>query len=214
MVSEEATSNSITLHEKLQVTFDHLDALARDHKHFTARGLTWIKTKVGVGISEAILAKVIVVAFCTWLVFAEEGSFAVNVVLTATPLLLSTFYPDEKASSEDMLAYWSCYALISLFDFALSVIPGWAIIKLAFFSLFFLRPWRLATRIRVLMLLREMRKARTLERSHSRRSSASPDPAKSHYVNLRPHSKTELVNPTESVYANQKGRNSGVKTKA
>lgn len=61
---------------------------------------------MGVGISEAILAKVIVVAFCTWLVFAEEGSFAVNVVLTATPLLLSTFYPDEKASSEDMLAYW------------------------------------------------------------------------------------------------------------
>ena len=65
-----------------------------------------IKTKLGLDINEAVIAKVIVAAFCTWLAFAEEGCFAVNVVLTITPLLLSLFYPDEKAASEDMLAYW------------------------------------------------------------------------------------------------------------
>ena len=61
----------------------------------------------------------------------------------------------------------SCYALLTLFDFALAVIPIWSILKLAVFSLFFLRPWRLATRIRVLMLLREVRRSRTMEKGHS-----------------------------------------------
>uniref|UniRef100_A0A1I8C2A7 Secreted protein n=1 Tax=Meloidogyne hapla TaxID=6305 RepID=A0A1I8C2A7_MELHA len=89
--------------------------------------------------------------------------------------------------------------------------------KLAVFSLFFLRPWRLATRIRVLMLLREVRRARTLEKGHSRHASPSPEPKKmdeSHYVNLRPHSKTELSNPAQSVYANPRGRSGSVKSKA
>uniref|UniRef100_A0A914MBT8 Receptor expression-enhancing protein n=1 Tax=Meloidogyne incognita TaxID=6306 RepID=A0A914MBT8_MELIC len=217
-------ANSSTFQGQLQVTMDHLDALARDHKHFTARWLTLIKTKLGLDINEAIIAKVIVAAFCIWLAFAEEGCFAVNVVLTITPLLLSLFYPDERAASEDMLAYWSCYALLTLFDFALAVIPIWSILKLAVFSLFFLRPWRLATRIRVLMLLREVRRSRTMEKGHSRRASPSPEPKKmdeSHYVNLRPHSKTELTNPSQSVYANtgrpsgSTGRRSGsVKSKA
>ena len=122
---ESESSNSVTLYGQLQVTLDHLDVLARDHvrdfvfyplffgnffhflkKHFTARWLTLFKTKLGIDVSEAVLAKVIVAAFCAWLAFAEKGCFAVNVLLTLTPLLLSLCYPDEKAASEDMLAYW------------------------------------------------------------------------------------------------------------
>ncbi|CAK5041240.1 unnamed protein product [Meloidogyne enterolobii] len=201
MSAEDQMANPLavgTIDEQLAIAKEHIEALVVDHRHFTARWLTKIKENAGLTIDEWALAKILVNLFGLWLTISERADFVANAVLCGVPLILTFFYPEEKATNEDMLIYWPCYAVITLFDFILRAIPGWYMLKIVFFSLFFLRPWRLALKIRLLMLLLEMSRQTALaqqsQSTHHQKASASNSSHRSSAV-ARPQQNQQQMSP-------------------
>ena len=129
----------------------HIDELITDKIHFTARALSALKQKTNNKLDEWAIAKILVNALCIWLSLSEHAEFTANAILVGTPLLLHFTFPEECASPNDMLIYWPCYALSTLFDGMLHSIPFYHSLKLFFFGLFFLRPCRLVEKIRAML---------------------------------------------------------------
>ncbi|KAL7076283.1 hypothetical protein ACQ4LE_004890 [Meloidogyne hapla] len=185
-----------TLDEQLAIAKEHIEALVTDHRHFTARWLTKIKENAGLTIDEWALAKILVNLFGLWLTISERADFVANALLAGVPLILTFFYPEEKATNEDMLIYWPCYAVITLFDFILRAIPCWYMLKIVFFALFFLRPWRLALKIRLLMLLLEMSRQTALaQQSQSTHQKASSSSSSHRSAVTRPQQNQQQMSP-------------------
>uniref|UniRef100_A0A914R3F7 Receptor expression-enhancing protein n=1 Tax=Parascaris equorum TaxID=6256 RepID=A0A914R3F7_PAREQ len=101
-------------------------------RHFTARGLRYLKETSG--IEEFTLALLITLITSFYLIIGESAQFVANTLLTIIPLLLTYFYPEEKPPNQQLLIYWGSFALITLLD------PSYHDVLLL--SLLFLRPFK------------------------------------------------------------------------
>uniref|UniRef100_A0A915C568 Major sperm protein n=1 Tax=Parascaris univalens TaxID=6257 RepID=A0A915C568_PARUN len=119
---------------------NHLNSLIYNERHFTARGLRYLKETSG--IEEFTLALLITLITSFYLIIGESAQFVANTLLTIVPLLLTYFYPEEKPPNQQLLIYWGSFALITLLDPSYHDVKGYYFIKVLLLSLLFLRPFK------------------------------------------------------------------------
>uniref|UniRef100_A0AC34QCG4 Protein YOP1 n=1 Tax=Panagrolaimus sp. JU765 TaxID=591449 RepID=A0AC34QCG4_9BILA len=125
-----------------EIATQHVKSIINDQTKFIGRVFHYLH--LNTGLDKDTLALAIVVIVSLLVIQTDFG----NGILVGWPILVTYIFPNEKPKIDELLVYWSSYGVVTLFDQPFQqVLPIYMIFKLAFFALFFIRPFLLASKI-------------------------------------------------------------------
>ncbi|XGW27541.1 hypothetical protein V3C99_007835 [Haemonchus contortus] len=132
-------------------------------------------------IDKDTLAKIIAGAVGVVCAVTKQARVCCNSILIAMPLIFTFGYPEESASRDDMVIYWSLFGILTICDKSLEKIPLYYDLKLLLALLLFVEPFRLIDKIRELLQGKTKQESRIFnekEMDTLRKSTGSPRPEK------------------------------------